>query len=202
MVPHHDHDKKNHVCEICGGEADLITKEVKESIKNAFWVSSLQEIIGGWSNILSDELTELLETAMYKEIAAEAFYSAGQNNTDNAGAKSLMKELAEDELRHLEILKGLKDRDWGKGQWNKKEIPNLMISEHLTTSDKLEGTNLQGTLVIAMKREQQAVEFYSRMTSVLRDEEAKRLCERLVHEELKHKYRLELLYDDLFYGED
>jgi len=30
MVPHHDHDKKNHVCEICGGEADLIIKEVKE----------------------------------------------------------------------------------------------------------------------------------------------------------------------------
>ena len=40
------------------------------------------------------------------------------------------------------------------------------------------------------------------MMSVLRDEEAKRLCERLVHEELKHKYRLELLYDELFYGED
>ena len=151
---------------------------------------------------MSDELTELLETAMYKEIAAEAFYSVGQNNTDNAGAKSLMKELAEDELRHLEILKGLKDRDWEKGQWNKKEIPNLMISEHLTTSDKMEGTSLQGTLVIAMKREQQAVEFYSRMTSVLRDEVAKSLCERLVHEELKHKYRLELLYDDLFYRED
>ncbi len=151
---------------------------------------------------MSNELTELLETAMYKEIASEAFYSAGQSKTDDPGAKSLMKDLAADELRHLEILKGLKDRDWEKGQWNKKEIPNLMISEHLTTSDKLEGTSLQGTLVTAMKREQQAVEFYSRMMSVLRDEEAKHLCESLVHEELKHKYRLELLYDNLFYGED
>ena len=150
---------------------------------------------------MSNELTELLETAMYKEIASEAFYSAGQSKTDDPGAKSLMKDLAADELRHLEILKGLKDRDWEKGQWNKKEIPNLMISEHLTTSDKLEGTSLQGTLVTAMKREQQAVEFYSRMMSVLRDEEAKHLCESLVHEELKHKYRLELLYDNLFYGE-
>lgn len=151
---------------------------------------------------MRDELTELLETAMYKEIVSEAFYSAGQNNTDDAGAKSLMKELAGDELRHLEILKALKDRNWEKGQLNKSEIPNLMISEHLTTSDKLETTSLQGTLVTAMKREQQAVEFYSRMMSVLRDEGAKRLCERLVHEELKHKYRLELLYDDLFYGEN
>ena len=151
---------------------------------------------------MSNELTELLEMAMYKEIASEAFYLAAQNNTDDAGAKSLMKELAGDELRHLEILKGLKDRDWEKGQLNKMEIPNLMISEHLTTSDKLEGTSLQGTLVTAMKREQQAMEFYSRMMSVLRDEDAKHLCESLVREELKHKYRLELLYDDLFYGED
>ena len=151
---------------------------------------------------MGDELTELLETAMYKEIAAEAFYSAGQNNTNNPGAKALMKEMAEEEHRHTQILKDLKERDWEKGQWCREKISNLMISEYLTGSDKLEGAGLQGTLVTAMKREQEAVEFYSRMTSVLRDEEAKRLCERLVHDELKHKYRLEVLYDDLFYQED
>lgn len=151
---------------------------------------------------MSDELTELLETAMYKEIAAEAFYSAGQNNTNNPGAKALMKEMAEEERRHTQILKDLKERDWEKGQWCREKIPNLMISEYLTGSDKLEGAGLQGTLVTAMKREQEAVEFYSLMMSVLRDEEAKRLCERLVHEELKHKYSLEVLYDDLFYQED
>ncbi len=151
---------------------------------------------------MPDELTELLEMAMYKEIASQAFYIAGGNNTDDPGAKALMKELAEEELRHLEMLKELKERDWEKGHWHVEKIPNLMISEHLTGSDKLEGASVQDTLVFAMKREQQAVEFYSRMMSALRDEEAKRLCERLVHEELKHKYRLEILYDDLFYQED
>ena len=151
---------------------------------------------------MSDELTELLETAMYKEVAAEAFYSAGQNNTDDPGAKVLMKELAEEEHRHAQMLKELKEEDWMEGQWRREKIPNLMISEYLTGSDKLEGAGLQGTLVTAMKREQHAVEFYSRMMSALRDEEVKRLCERLVHDELKHKYRLEVLYDDLFYQED
>jgi len=43
------------------------------------------------------------------------------------------------------------------------------------------------------------VEFYSRMMGALVDEDAKRVCESLVHEELKHKLRLETLYDDLFY---
>ena len=151
---------------------------------------------------MSDELTEVLETALYKEIAAEAFYSAGQNNTTDPGAKALMKELAEEERRHVQILKGLKERDWEKGQWRREKIHNLMISEYLTGSDKLEGAGFQGTLVTAMKREQQSLEFYSRMMGALRDEEAKRLCERLVHDELKHKHRLEVLYDDLFYQED
>ena len=36
------------------------------------------------------------------------------------------------------------------------------------------------------------VEFYSQMMSAFRHEEAKHLCERLVHKELKHKQRLEL----------
>jgi rubrerythrin len=151
---------------------------------------------------MSDELTEVLETALYKEIAAEAFYSAGQNNTTDPGAKALMKELAEEERRHAQILKDLKERDWEKGQWRREKIHNLMISEYLTGSDKLEGASLQGTLVTAMKREQDAVEFYSRMMSALRDKEAKHLCKRLVHDELKHKYSLEVLYDDLFYQED
>ena len=151
---------------------------------------------------MTDALTELLETAMYKEVAAEAFYSAGQNNTSDPAAKVLMKELAEEEHRHAQMLKDLTEKDWMEGQWHREKIPNLMTSEYLTGSDKLEGAGLQGTLFTAMKREQHAVEFYSRMMSVLRDEEAKRLCERLVHDELKHKYRLEVLYDDLFYQED
>lgn len=151
---------------------------------------------------MQDEVSELLEVAMYKEIASQAFYLAGQNKTDDPGAKALMKELARAELGHLQVLKELKERDWKEGRWHREKIPNLMISEYLIGDDTLEGASLQDTLVFAMKREQQAVEFYSRMMGALRDENAKRLCERLVHEELKHKQRLELFYDDLFYKED
>ena len=40
----------------------------------------------------------------------------------------------------------------------------------------------------------------SNMMSIMTDEAAKHLCARLVQEELKHKLRLEVFYDDLFYG--
>ncbi len=77
-----------------------------------------------------------------------------------------------------------------------------MISEYLTGADTLEDVGLQDALIFAMKREQQAIEFYSKMMGIMTDEAAKHLCERLVHAELKHKLRLETLYDDLFYGLD
>jgi len=44
--------------------------------------------------------------------------------------------------------------------------------------------------------------FYAKMMSHMRDEGAKCLCEGLVHEELKHRLKLEMFYDDLFYRED
>ena len=151
---------------------------------------------------MPDELDELLDIAIYTEIVSHAFYMAGQIKTRDPGARALMKELAEEELRHSELLKNLKDKGLAELSWHKEKVQSLMISEHLTGGDTLEDVGLQDTLAFAMKREQQAVEFYSKMMGIMKDESAKRLCEKLVHEELKHKLRLEIFYDDLFYGEN
>jgi rubrerythrin len=151
---------------------------------------------------MSDELTELLESAIYKEIASQAFYIAGQSRTDDPGAKALMKELAEEELKHSQLLKRFKTEKLNQSKRRWDEVPNLRISEYLTAGDTLEGAGLQDTLIFAIKREQQSIEFYSKLMGLMRDEIAKSICERLVHEELKHKYKLEMFYDGLFYGEN
>ena len=151
---------------------------------------------------MPDELVELLDTAIYTEIVSHAFYVAGQSKTQDPGAEALMKELAQEELRHSEWLKNLKEKELEELSWHQEKVQNLMISEYLTGGETLGGAGLQDTLIFAMKREQQAVDFYSRMMGIMRDQAAKSLCERLVHEELKHKLRLEIFYDDFFYGED
>ena len=151
---------------------------------------------------MSDELTELLDTAIYKEIASQAFYIAGQRTTQDQGAKTLMKELAEEELKHSQWLKDIREKGLNKRSLHQDEVLNLGISEYLTGGGTLEGASLQDTLIFAMKREQQSIEFYSRLMGVMRDDSAKHMCERLVHEELKHKLRLEIFYDDFFYGEN
>jgi len=151
---------------------------------------------------MPDELTELLDTAMYREIVSQAIYEAGQKKTRNPAAIALMKELAEEEVKHAELIREFKEKQTDKHIYHSEMVPDLMISEYITGSDDLEGSGLQDTLAFAIKREQQAIEFYSKMTRVLRYDIAKRLCERLVHEELKHKLKLETFYDDLFYKEE
>ena len=149
-----------------------------------------------------DEWTELLDTAIYKEISSQAFYIAGQNKTEDSGAKVLLRELAEQELKHAELLKGIKAEGLAEQDWYQEKVPNLRISEYLAGSDTIEGVGLQEALTLAMKREQQSVEFYSKMMGVMRDKAAKYLCEKLVQEELRHKLKLEMYYDDMFYGLD
>ena len=46
---------------------------------------------------MEDELTQMLDTAIYKEIASQAIYIAGQSKTEDPGAKTLLKELAKEE---------------------------------------------------------------------------------------------------------
>lgn len=151
---------------------------------------------------MDNELVEVLETAMYREVASQAFYLAAQQKSIDPGAKALMKELGDDEARHYRRLERLKKRDWSTGEWHKERTKDLGISEYLAGGDTLDQAGLQDTLIFAMKREQHAVEFYSRLMGVLRSKDAKLLCERLVHEELKHKQKLEMLYDALFYKDN
>ncbi|MFH0914744.1 MAG: ferritin family protein [Chloroflexota bacterium] len=151
---------------------------------------------------MSDELEELWDTAIYKEVASGAFYSAAQSKTQDPGAQTLLGELARDEGKHRRWLKKLREEGLPTRRRQLGELPNLKLSDYLTGADTIEGAGLQDTLIFALKREQQALEFYTGMMSLMRDEAAKRLCLRLVNEELRHKLKLELLYDDLFYRED
>jgi len=151
---------------------------------------------------MPDELSEVLDTAIYKEIASQAVYEAAQQKTDDPGARELLKDLARQEVGHAEKLKQLKQRGTTGQPWHQGKITDLKISDYLTGGETLEGAGLQDTLIFAMKREDESVDFYRKMVGMMREEEARHLCESLADEELRHKKRLEVLYDQLFYGED
>ena len=150
---------------------------------------------------MDEEVIGLLDSAIYKEIASEALYLAVQDKTDDPGATQLMRELATEEKKHSQWISELKDRGTARS-WHKGAVADLKIGEHLMGPDRLDGAGLQDTLVFAMKREQQSVDFYSRLMALMRTRAGKVLCRRLANEELRHKLKLEMVYDDLFLGED
>lgn len=151
---------------------------------------------------MPDELTEVLDSAIYKEITSQAVYEAAQSKTEDPGAKELLKELAGQEAKHAERLKQFKDKSPTRQLWHRGKVADLKMSDYLIGGGTLEGAGLQGTLIFAMKREGEAVDFYRKMMGMMRAEEAKQLCAGLANEELRHKMRLEILYDRLFYGND
>ena len=148
---------------------------------------------------MTDELSEVLDSAIYKEIASQAVYEAAQQKTDDPGAKELLKELAGQEIEHTEKLKILKEKGLTKQPLHQEKITDLKISDYLTGGETLEDAGLQDTLIFAMKREEESVDFYRKMTGTMQEEKAKELCASLANEELGHKKRLEILYDRLFY---
>jgi len=76
---------------------------------------------------MPDELSDLLDTAIYKEIASQAVYEAAQQKTDDPGARELLKELARQEVKHAEKLKNLKQKGLAKQLWHQEKITDLKI---------------------------------------------------------------------------
>jgi rubrerythrin len=150
---------------------------------------------------MEEEVKELLEAAIYKEIASEALYSNFSKQTNDQGAVKLMSELADEEQKHIAWLKELQDKG-GAVRWHRGRVNDLKISDHLNSADNLEEASLQDTLIYAMKKEQLSIDFYSRMTGILTSRTVKRICQKLVNEEIRHKVKLEMLYDDLFLSDN
>jgi len=73
--------------------------------------------------MMRNELTELLDAAIYKEIASQAFYIAGQSKTQDPSAKALMKELAEEEFKHSQLLKNFKEGGLKNQEWHQQKLP-------------------------------------------------------------------------------
>jgi rubrerythrin len=149
-----------------------------------------------------NEITELLDTAIDREIAAEAFYLAAQKMTTDSGALALLKELAAREAQHREWVKGLKAQAGKLKGRPARTTVDLKISEGLTDPELTVGASLQDIITIALKREQYSIEFYNRLKPALTGEEAGLLCEKLLQEEQGHKHKLEVFYDDFFNQEN
>jgi rubrerythrin len=75
-------------------------------------------------------------------------------------------------------------------------LVDLKVIDHLVDVELSENMSFQEILIYAGKREKYTFEYYDALSKGLRDVEVKELFKALASEELKHKYRIEKLYDE------
>jgi rubrerythrin len=132
---------------------------------------------------------DALELAMNMEKDAIKFYSEAARKTKYPVGKKMFDTITEDEKRHLEmiseIVKGLKvtQKDVSPMKNVKtvfESMKNEMMKKVEASADELEAFK------VAMKMEQEGMEFYKKTLAGAKKEKEKALLERLIQEEQQH----------------
>ena len=146
------------------------------------------------------QLDDLLSTAIAREVEANAFYRQVAERSTNPNVRNIFADLAAEELGHQKLLEGVK-RD-----------PNLMRRFSAPAADYrvAEATALPAlsidmkpadAIALAMKKEQQAVEFYLDLAARASDSELVSSLNALANMEKGHKTRLEDVFVQIGYPE-
>ncbi len=146
------------------------------------------------------DVKELITKAAEEEEKSYKFYMDAIDLTEDAAARLWLKDLAGEEIKHKEMLQSFDTSKIIK--FEPGEIQDLHITEFLIDKDVTGIKDFQDVLIVAMKKEQKAYNFYVSMSQSSDNEDMRNLCKILAQEELKHKHKIELYYDDIIFKEN
>ncbi len=139
-------------------------------------------------------VAEVLAFAIEQEEKAEAFYRRFAETASEPGLRRLCLEMAEEEQRHAENLRRLRD---GKPTGIATErVRDLKISDYLREMEIRSDMTHQDLLIAAMQSEKKAELLYRALADASTDPEVRALFTRLADEEGSHKDDIEKKYDD------
>ena len=136
----------------------------------------------------------VINFAIEKEEKAMDFYQKCAERAKNQGIKKFFQEMVEEEKRHRDLLKDLNPSSLGGLKLEKVE--NLKISDYLIDIQFRDDLTYQEALTLSMKKEEKAHAFYMGWKDKCMHEKTAQLFEMLAIEELKHKRKIETVYDE------
>lgn len=144
-------------------------------------------------------LEQILQTGLSMERKARAFYLGALEVVTHAGAREMLRELAAEEERHVDLFaRALAGEAVVFGEGAPTARQELHIGEHLVAAEIGNDSDPGTILVRAIRKEMAAVDQYNAWLEQVKDDSVKALLEGLVAEELVHKDRLERMYDEEF----
>jgi len=146
---------------------------------------------------------EVLKLAIQREIEAFNLYTGAAQGVSHADMRKTLLEMAEQERGHRIKLENILAGNvrWAVRMSRAQPVADLRLSDHLEGGSVEPNASYQDILLFAAKREKAAYDFYKAMTELIDDVLSANVFEMLANEELKHKSRLEKMYEDEVYQE-
>lgn len=149
-------------------------------------------------------LEEVLRQAIRFEEESYDLYSNAAHKTNLSDARAMLEDLAQQELEHKRRLQKLREEGLTEiaAGVDTAQATDLKLAEYLQAPSELdEEADLQDVLLVAMQREKSTREFYLKLAALTDEGPAQALFDLLAEEELKHKNRVESLYEQIVYQE-
>lgn len=147
----------------------------------------------------TQDAKKIIATAIDKEVEAYTFYRGIADKVKSPVLKDLFSELAGEEKKHREFLQGMLTKDASKLKFDPShdyKVADTLESPALTADMKpLEG------LVVAIKKELEAMQMYTQLANLAQDVETQLLFSQLANMERGHKARLEDIYTNMAFPE-
>ena len=145
------------------------------------------------------QIENLLAMAVGREREAAEFYRQMEQRATNPGVKTLFGQLAQDERDHERFLESCRA--------NPSALADLEVGPdyHVAATAELPPITRDmqpvDAIALAMKKEQQAMEFYQGLADRVADVKTRSAFEGLAKMELGHKNRLEAMFVNTAYPE-
>lgn len=143
---------------------------------------------------------DIIDFAIKKEEEAFEAYGEMIEIAKTPGLKRLLAELQADEKEHKKLLQNITKEKIESLKI--QDVTDLKISDCLVEEPTSPEMNFQDLLILAAKKEQKAVDLYTRLEKKAKKEEIRKLFDFLIKQEKSHKLRLEEEYEKHVLEED
>ena len=149
-----------------------------------------------------ENLGAIVDFAIEKEIEAAEFYTDLSKEETFSGSARMFEEFSQEERKHQKMLEDFKTQGVAASieDYQFKWITDIKRSDYVVDFKYQKGMAYNEILMIAIKREEKALNLYNQFQEQADTETGKNLFKILCQEEAKHKLALETMYDDYMAG--
>ena len=147
-----------------------------------------------------NDFGDVIKFAIAREEDAVEAYGSMSEKAKSPGLKELLLELQEEEKNHKKLLVELTPKRIAS--LKPESVIDLKISDYLVEEPVGAEMNFQDLLIFAAKKEQSAVELYTKLKNSTYDADLQKLFDYMAEQEKAHKFKLEVKYEEHVLEED